>query len=141
MNQRKFCKTLAVAVILLFIGMGIQPAVAVEINEENVLIQKIKTQIDSLKNKIDTIEKDENKISKLNPKYKEKFQELYDKITTVNEEINYIKTYDFPILRIIYEIILFLITLYLQIIVLIIGPPLLFLVWLIFFILFSGVTP
>ena len=80
-------KVLVIGVIVLFVGVGVQPAIAtVEIDEDAVIIQKIKTQIDKLKNKIDTIEKDENK---------KRYQELYDKITVVDEEINNKQLNDF----------------------------------------------
>jgi hypothetical protein len=96
MKERMLYKTLVVGVIVLFVGMGVQPAIAtVQIEKETVIIQKIKTQIEGLKNKLDTIEKDENKLSELNAEYEEKFQELYDKITTVDKEINSKQLNDF----------------------------------------------
>ena len=107
MKQRTICKTLAVAVIILFIGLGVQPAVAtVQIDEDAGIIQKIRTQIDRIKNKLDIIEKVNSKSSKLNPEYIEKFQEIYNEISTINEKVNNIKTLDFPFLKWLYELIL-----------------------------------
>jgi pilus assembly protein TadC len=107
MKQRTICKTLAVAVIILFIGLGVQPAVAtVQIDEDAGIIQKIRTQIDRIKNKLDIIEKVNSKSSKLNPEYIEKFHEIYNEISTINEKVNNIKTLDFPFLKWLYELIL-----------------------------------
>jgi hypothetical protein len=94
-------------VIILFIGLGVQPAFAVipnivEKNEENAIIQKIKNNIDRLKILLDDYKRYEIKSSNLNLEYKDKFQELYDEITTINEEVNNIKPNDHPILNLFY---------------------------------------
>ena len=94
-------------VIILFIGLGVQPAFAVIPNiakneEDNSICQKIKNHIDRLKILLDDYKKYEIKSSKLNLEYKEKFQELYDEITTVNEALDNIRPNDHPILNLFY---------------------------------------
>jgi hypothetical protein len=135
-------KTLVVGVIVLFISVGVQPAIATgQIEDEAGISQKIRTNIDRLKKLLDTIEKDESKSSKLNPEYKDEFHELYDEITNVNEEFDNIKSHDFPILRFFLEVIWFFLSWYIQILAWILGPPLLLIVLIIFAYIFQGVPP
>ncbi len=85
---------LVVGVILLFIGIAFQPAVAVNPisadNEEDCSIcpKVSKLQIVRLKSLINRVETLDNKlsvISKHNPEIAEKYQELSDEITTLKE--------------------------------------------------------
>ncbi|KYK20960.1 hypothetical protein AYK21_01030 [Thermoplasmatales archaeon SG8-52-2] len=107
MKQRIICKTLAIAVLLLFLGLTVQPALATVQNEkETDISEKIRTHIDRLKQLLDEYDEDICKLSMLVPEYKELFQELYDNIRTVNGFIHKIKPHDFPFLKWLYELIL-----------------------------------
>jgi hypothetical protein len=99
MKQRTICKTLAVAVILLFIGVGINPAVAtiennpIEKDDDcNLCAKKVsKPNLVLLKGLLDIIDKNINKISilsKNNPLLEKKYPELFTKITILKEFIN-----------------------------------------------------
>jgi hypothetical protein len=140
MKQRTICKTLAVAVILLFIGVGINPAVAtVQIDEDTFIIQKIKTQIEGLKNKLETIEKDENKLSKLNPVYEEKFQKLYEKITVIEMEINRLDLSDDPFLEFLFFVIVLISYILSMILAWLFTVFILLPLWAIIFIILDGI--
>ena len=91
MKQRTICKSLAVAVILLFISLGIQPVIAVNKDtsdsaEECNLCPKLSKQhIDRIKRLLDRLEKYDNELSvfsKLNPEFEEKYQEISNYINS-----------------------------------------------------------
>jgi hypothetical protein len=92
MNQRIICKGLAVAVIILFIGVGIQPAFADVSNtsvsdsiEDCNLCPKVSDKhlfrLRILLNRIEIFNNELNDISKQNPKVEENFQKLLDNIS------------------------------------------------------------
>lgn len=100
---------LVVGVVLLFIGVAIQPAIAVNPissdndDECNLCAKKVsKSQLALLKNSLNRIEKYDiqlSALSKLKPEVAEEYQELSDRITTFTEtskEFNF--DWDFPII-------------------------------------------
>ena len=95
---------LVMVVILLFVGVAVQPGIAVNListdNEEDCdICPKVsKTHLVRLKSLIDKVETLNNNISlmsRLNPEVVEKYQELYERITTL-KEMNQILKPDYP---------------------------------------------
>ena len=90
-NPAWLYKTLVVGVILLFVGVGIQPAFAVTPNSAdseddcNLCPKVRKSHLDRLNSLKNRLKKNDNQLSVLsnhNPKVEEEFQGLSDKITT-----------------------------------------------------------
>jgi len=91
-------KTLVVGVILLFIGIGIQPAFAVKSNFSDtdndceLCAKKVSTShLILISGLINIIEKYENQLilsSKQYPQFEEKYKDLFNAITIFSEEIN-----------------------------------------------------
>ena len=93
-------KTLVVGVIVLFIGVGIQPAIAVTPNtadseEECNLCPKVSNLhlvlLERMLNRVETLTSKLSVVSKLNPLIEEKSQVLSDAITTFKEKSNEFK--------------------------------------------------
>ena len=114
--MRTYClkNGLVVGVILLFIGIAIQPAIAVNPistdNEDDCdICPKISNlhlvRLRSLINRVETPDNKLSVISKFHPKLAEKYQELFNRITTlkeINKELKpYIPWYEHPIICII----------------------------------------
>jgi hypothetical protein len=85
---------LVVGVILLFVGVAVQPSIAVNPissdNEEdcNICPKVSKTHLVRLKsliNRVETLDKKLSVVSKHNPESTEKYQEISDRITTIKE--------------------------------------------------------
>lgn len=85
-------KTLVVGVIVLFIGTGVQPAIAtvepttIESDDCSLCPKVSNQQIDKLKNSIDRIKQIKNELSliaKYYPEIEEKCKDLSDKITNI----------------------------------------------------------
>lgn len=107
--------SLAVAIILLFVGVGIQPAFAVTSNTTeseddcDICSKASKQYIDRLTTLLDRLEKHNNQLSVLskhNPEVEEKYQKLSKKIAIfkeMNKELNL--DWNFPIICTILSII------------------------------------
>ncbi|UCF49492.1 MAG: hypothetical protein JSU91_07020 [Thermoplasmatales archaeon] len=89
-------KALVVGVIVLFIGVGVQPAIAdvsnisiSDSNEDCNLCPKVSKQhivrIKGLIDGLDTLNTKLSKVSKLNPELEEKYQDLSDRIAVLSE--------------------------------------------------------
>ena len=109
MKQRIICKTLAVAVILLFIGVGVQPAIAIIPDKSendkdcNLCAENVSNQhISRIKNLIDKIEENKNKVSilsKNNPEFNVKYKEVYTRFLVLKEiSENNIFYWNFPVI-------------------------------------------
>ena len=95
-------KTLVFGVIVLFIGVGIQPAFAnthdTYENEDDceLCAKKVsKSQLTLLKNLLNRLEKYDDQLpalSELNPEFKEKYQEAYNKLIIFKKLINEFKS-------------------------------------------------
>ena len=97
MNNRLYCKILALCVVLSFIGIGIQPAFGVDIRQSisnnqseecrecrelsNAELIKVKQLI----NRVETYSKLLLVLSKNNPELKEKSDDFYNQISTIQE--------------------------------------------------------
>ena len=90
-------KILVISILLLFIGVGIQPAIAIlepetsENDDCNLCPKKdITSQFNRLNDLIEKLDTQNNKLSimsKLNPKIEEKYEEVSNAITIISEEI------------------------------------------------------
>ena len=101
---------LVVVVILLFIGVAFQPAIAVNPissnNEDDCdICPKVSSlhlvRLKSLINRVETLDNKLSVISKFHPKLVGKYQELFDRITTLkemNREYESDLSWDFPII-------------------------------------------
>ena len=107
MKHKTICNALAVAVIILFLGVGINPAIATvepETSDEdcNICPNVSNQPIDRIKNLVDKIEKNKNKLSilsKNNPEVKAKYNEIYNRFLVLKEiSENYIFYWDFPVI-------------------------------------------
>ena len=99
---------LVMVVILLFMGVAVQPAIAVNPistdNEEDCSIcPKVSKQhlvrLRSLINRVETLNNKLSVLSKLYPEVAEKYQELSDRITTIkemNQDLN--PNWEYPII-------------------------------------------
>jgi hypothetical protein len=99
MKEKMLYKTLVVGVIVLFIGVGVQPAIATVENDSiekdddcNLCAKKVsKPNLVFLKGLLDIIDRNINKlsvISKNNPILEKKYPELFTKITILKEVSN-----------------------------------------------------
>ena len=102
---------LVMVVILLFIGVAVQPSIAVNPNSSdnkddcNLCAKKVSKPylvlLKSLINRAETLNNKLSVISKFHPKLTEEYQELLDKITTLKEmNKEYISdvSWDFPVI-------------------------------------------
>ena len=105
-----FYKTLIVGVIVLFIGVGIQPAFAVTPNDSdseddcNLCPKVSNLHLVRLKNLLNRLEKYDNILSALSkhyPEFEERYQELSDRLTAFIEmDMEYVSelSWNFPVL-------------------------------------------
>ena len=110
MKQRKIGKALAVAVIILFMGVGIQPAIATiepktsdNYEDCNLCTKKVSKQhlvlIESLLNTLDTFVNKLSVKTKHNPIIEMKYQEFSKRFSFVKEiYMDYMLYWDFPVL-------------------------------------------
>jgi hypothetical protein len=101
-------KTLVVGVIVLFIGVGIQPAFAVtsdtpDNNDDCKLCPKVSKShlilIRSLLNRLEKYDNQQSELSKVNPEFEKKYQEISNKIKNLKDINSSINTkWDFPII-------------------------------------------
>ena len=118
-----FYKTLVIGVIVLFIGLGIQPAFAVTLDtfdfeDDCEICPKLSKQhIVRIKSLLDRLEKYDNELSvlsKLNPENEEKYQELsniHSRLKEMNKELDY-NIWIPPICFILFPIFMFLFLLF-----------------------------
>jgi hypothetical protein len=106
-------KSLVVGVIVLFIGVGVQPAFALnesasisDDEDDCNLCPKVSKQhivrIKDLIDRLDTLNTKLSKVSKLNPEIEENYQEISDRISTLTEmKEKYLSNdeWDFPFIR------------------------------------------
>jgi hypothetical protein len=87
-------KFLVVGVIVLFIGIGIQPAFAIELEQPfnddcEICPKKVSKQhlilLEILLNKMEKYDNQLSVLSKLNPEVEEKYQEILERITTLQD--------------------------------------------------------
>ena len=100
-------KALVIGVIVLFIGVGIQPAIAVTLNSAdseddcNLCPKKVSKQhiikLKSLISRLDTLNTKLLTVSKLNPDIEERYQDISDKVAIL-KDINkqYLKNDGWP---------------------------------------------
>jgi hypothetical protein len=108
MKVRMLNKGLAVAVIILFLGLTVQPSVAVQPettdnNDDCDLCPKkvSKSHLSLIKNSLNRLEKYDNQLlilSKYYPEFEEKFQELSEEIATLKEINKELSLWNFPII-------------------------------------------
>jgi hypothetical protein len=107
MKEKMLYKTLVVGVIVLFVGMGVQPAVAVtpDTNESeddcNLCAKKVsKSQLTLLENSLNRLEKYENQLSILSkqyPQFEEKYKEISKGMMSLREVNKELKSDNFDI--------------------------------------------